>query len=93
MFGDIQYIEELGPKTVLSFEGTLLHDIDEARKGTRVEVRFDRRGELLMRPVDAGSDSKEAGADDSFSEYSFGFVLGPKHTFVNCFAQGSAWCA
>jgi hypothetical protein len=44
-----------------------------------------------MRAADAGSDSEEAGHDlNSYTQYPFGVVLGPKHTLVNSRAQGSA---
>jgi hypothetical protein len=63
---------------VLSFKATLLHDFDENCKGTSMLVHFDLGGKLLMRPVDPGSDAGTAAY--SYSEYSFGVVLGPKHT-------------
>jgi hypothetical protein len=93
MFADVEDVEgEEDYDCVVSFEGTLLHDFDDFCKGTRMVVHFDRDGTLLMRAAIAElpSEGEEDGSEPVYAEYSFGAVLGPKHTLVNSGAQGSA---
>jgi hypothetical protein len=88
MFGDIEVIAS-DVNYAFNFEGTLLQELDDFRKGTRLLVYFSRRGQLVMRTAsaDAGSDLE---GETTESRYWFGVVLGPKHTFKNSHAQGSA---
>jgi hypothetical protein len=88
MFGDVEDMEA-DVNYVFNFKGTLLHDFDDFRKGTRMAVYFGRHSQLVMHTAaeDTGSDLDEEVPDTC---YWYDVVLGPNHTFVNSSVQGSA---
>lgn len=73
VFGDVEY-DTTSAYDELSFTATLLRDLYEFSKGTRVDVTFDARGYVYIR-----RDGDEFSAD---SKYQFGVAIGPEHSFT-----------
>ncbi|WIA44615.1 hypothetical protein OEZ86_007333 [Tetradesmus obliquus] len=73
MFGDVRY-HRAGERGYVEFAATLLQDFYEYRKGAKVEVVFDRKGNVTVK--NEGDERADGGQNWRFS-----VVLGPKCAF------------
>jgi hypothetical protein len=84
VFGDVEYekAEQGEVKNEISFSATLLCDLYEFSKGIRVEVTFDRDGDMMVEPVTSDNDDSNIEDNAGMRIYQYGIMLGPQLSFT-----------